>query len=634
MTQAGGPLRILHIEDNVADGEFVREIISTEWPGCEIRRVDSQQEFLEAFEPGRYDLILSDFTLPQFSGMTALALARARDSVTPFIFLSGTIGEDNAVQALHRGASDYIIKDRPSRLVPAIKRALELNAEQKMRQEAERRVREQAGLLDKARDAIVVVDDDSRITFWNKGAARIFGWSAAEATGLRGVELFGPEAVRLFGVSPKPGEEEWHGEVWLNDRRSGSHVLDARVTVIRDTGATESRLIIATDVTAQRSMEKQFLRAQRLESIGILAGGIAHDLNNVLAPILMAVDLLQMRTQDPEMIRLLGIMQTSAVHGAGLIRQVLAFARGAEGERGPMQLQQVIKEVSKLLRETLPRSIAIETDVAPELPAVSADGTQVTQVLMNLGVNARDAMPSGGRLVLRAQKVVVGPAAARAHPGASAGPHVLISVEDTGAGIGPEIIDRIFDPFFTTKVAGKGTGLGLSAVLGIMRNHGGFLDVKSDVGAGTIFSLYFPALTAPDTPRRSADHRPPDGRAETVLVIDDEESVRNVTESLLARRGYRVLLAEDGVAGLAMYAQYRHEIQVVLTDMMMPALPGSELIRELRTLNPDVRIVAMSGVLPTQSNPIIESATLTVVPKPMTGDDLIRALQRVLPGTG
>ncbi len=629
------PLRLLHLEDNPADAGLIHAQIGTEWPDSVIKLVDNRAAFKAAIDGEDFDLILSDYSLPSFNGLEALALVRERGLAMPFLFLSGTIGEDYAVAALQQGAADYLLKDRPARLIPAIRAALEQRREHKLRQMAEQRLREQAEVLDKARDAICVTDLAGRVTYWNQSASELFGWSGEAGRSHTLQAMFG-----LFNQGLLPGalrelhaQGAWTRELQLTAGKDDQlRYIVSRWTLVRDKNdRPKSILIINTDITEEKKLEAQLLRAQRLEGIGTLAGGIAHDLNNVLAPILMAVNLLQLQLSDEKLLRLVGVLEKSAQHGAELIRQVLAFARGAEGARAEIQPQLVIKDVVMLLSETLPRAIAIETGIAPELWLVLANSTQLSQVLMNLGVNARDAMPAGGRLLYRAANVTVDHKLALANPGAQAGPHVLITVADTGSGIAPELINRIFDPFFTTKVAGKGTGLGLSTVLGIIKGHGGFLHVQSEPGRGTEFHLYFPAIVnRTKMPSISEATRPPRGQGETILVIDDEFGVREVAATILRSYGYNVLVAESGPTGLALYREHRGAISVVVTDMMMPAMQGSDVIQELRRLNPDVGVVAMSGVVIGRTEITEEPGRLVFLPKPMTGEDLVLAAQRVL----
>src|SRR3954470_13098419 len=341
-------LRLLHLEDNPADAELIGMRIAEEWPDCKIRLVASKDEFISALDKEEFDLILSDFSLPSFNGLEALNLARRQGSSAPFLFLSGTIGEDNAVEALQHGAVDYLIKDRPARLIPAIRTALDQRREHQLRRRAEQHLREQAEVLDKARDAICVTDIEGRVTYWNESANQLFGWSGDEGRGQRLQQLFGLFNQALIPDALK--EVQAHG-AWTKELQlaapSGEirHVV-SRWTLVRDAAnRPKSILLINTDVTEEKKLEAQLLRAQRLEGIGTLAGGIAHDLNNVLTPIIMAVNMLRENTTDEDTRRLLEVVEKSAQHGAGLVRQVLAFARGADGERVELQPKIIIKDV-------------------------------------------------------------------------------------------------------------------------------------------------------------------------------------------------------------------------------------------------------------------------------------------------
>lgn len=629
-------LRLLHLEDNFRDAVLIHSRVREEWPECDIKLVSCLDDFVTSLSREHFDLILSDFTLPTCNGLDALNLARQQDDSTPFIFLSGTIGEDNAVQALQLGAVDYVIKDRPARLIPAMQRALTLRREQLLRQAAEQRLLEQAGLLDKARDAICVTDLTGRVTYWNQAAARLFGWADGEGLNRLLPEIFNRSTTEILSQALQHlrTNGSWDGEFRLMDRNLELHHLESRWTLVKDAdGNPKAILLMSTDVTETKKLEVQLLRSQRLEGIGTLAGGIAHDLNNVLTPIMSSVSLLKAKLPDEEDVRLLDILERSAQHGAALIRQLLDFARGAEGERSDIQPFHIIKDVATMLGDTLPRAISIETNLPRNLWSVRADPTQLRQVFMNLGINARDAMPAGGRLVFRAENVTIDETAARANPGAKPGPHVKITVADKGTGIPPEVADRIFDPFFTTKVAGKGTGLGLSTVLGIIKGHGGFLQMHSEIGQGTEFFLYFPAIPAvpAGSDTRAAPSRPARGCGETVLLVDDENVVREFTSLLLTSHGYTTLTARDGAEGLALYRMHQEKVQVVLTDMMMPRMTGGELIYELRQLNPDVRIVAMSGIPSELVALPKEPGRLVTLSKPMSGTVLLRSIQSVLP---
>ncbi len=379
-------------------------------------------------------------------------------------------------------------------------------------------------------------------------------------------------------------------------------------------------------------MEAQFLRAQRMESIGTLAGGIAHDLNNVLSPILMAIDMLQLKTTDETSKKWFDVLRANAERGGNMVRQVLSFARGVEGERVALQPKHLIKEIVKILRETLPKSIQINFQILDDLWVISADATQMHQVLMNLCVNARDAMPEGGSISIKAENVVVDDNYARMHLEAKPGRFVVISVFDTGPGIAPDIQGRIFEPFFTTKEMSKGTGLGLSTALTIVKSHGGFINVYSEVHKGSQFALYLPALDAPGTLEPlAAQTDVPLGSGQLILVVDDEESIREITRGTLEAFGYSVLTASDGTEALALYADRKNEIAVVLTDMVMPFMDGPSTIRALLRMNPQVRIIAASGLGTGQraGEGALEGVAV-FLNKPYTAEKLLKTLAQVL----
>src|SRR5215208_1156260 len=400
------------------------------------------------------------------------------------------------------------------------------------RKRAEEQIREQAALLDHAQDAILVRDLDQNILFWNKGAEQIYGWRAEEVLGKNAQELLFKEHSSQFDVARKAIIQtgEWKGEMRQTRRDGVEIVVEGRWTLVRDEeGRPKSILVINTDVTEKKRIESQFLRAQRMESIGTLAGGIAHDLNNVLSPILMAIDMLRLKATDESSNRLLDVLRTNAERGGNMVRQVLSFARGVEGERVALQPKHLIKEIVKILRETLPKSIEISCNVPNDLWIISADATQLHQVLMNLCVNARDAMPEGGSIKINAENVFVDENYARMHIEAKAGRFIMITVSDTGPGMSPEIQSRIFEPFFTTKEMTKGTGLGLSTALTIVKSHGGFINVYSELHKGSHFAVYLPALEMPGTIDAAAAQTDlPLGHGELVLVVDDEESIRAI----------------------------------------------------------------------------------------------------------
>ena len=390
-------------------------------------------------------------------------------------------------------------------------------------------------------------------------------------------------------------------------------------------------LIVNSEVTELKRTQEQLFRAQRMESIGTLAGGIAHDLNNVLSPIMMSVDMLQADEENgPKSEPWLSIIKENVERGADLIRQVLIFARGADGERITIELRHLIIDLTKILSETFPKAITVKYEIEPELSLISADPTQIHQVLMNLAVNARDAMPSGGTLKITAQNVFIDENYARMNIEARVGNYVLLMVEDTGEGIPEEVLNRIWDPFFTTKETGKGTGLGLSTVLSIVKGHSGFINVYSEPHRGTKFSVYLPAAErAAERAAVEKSARYPKGSGELVLVVDDEPGIRQVTAATLEKYGYRTLSAADGTEALAVYSQQK-KVDLVITDMAMPYMDGAATIRALRKINPDLKIIAASGLTDQQKTDIRDLKTEAFLLKPFTAEKLLTTVAGVI----
>lgn len=496
----------------------------------------------------------------------------------------------------------------------------------------EQKIQEQAALLDIATDAILVQDLNNRILYWNQGAERLYGWTADEAKGLNASEILykdSPSQEDALVTVAKEGS--WQGELHQVTKSGKQIILSSRWTLVRDEAEQPaSVLIVNTDITANKQLEAQFLRAQRLESIGSLASGISHDLNNVLTPILVSAQLLQMLNKDERSQRLLQIQETSAIRGAALVKQVLAFADGVEGERTILQLRHLILEIQQIVKETFPKSINFYTDMSPELWTVFGDATQLHQVLMNLVVNARDAMPNGGTLRLVAENLVIEQNYARMNLDAQAGSYVIIDVSDTGSGIQPKILPQIFEPFFTTKEVGKGTGLGLSTVFGIIKKHGGFVNVYSEVGKGTQFKVYLPVVLGTQK-QQIEDFELPQGHQEVILVVDDEAPILEITKTALLTHNYKVFTANDGIEATTLYTEHQDEISLVLTDMTMPSMDGSNTIRTLQKMNPNLKIIAASGLRSNEQ--VALSAGVGVkafLLKPYTARELLNTIDGVL----
>jgi PAS domain S-box-containing protein len=756
-------MKFLHLEDDDADAELFQTFLIREWPECRIQRIWTLAEFEAALHLENFQLILSDYSMIGFDGLKALEIARTCSPSTPFIFLSGTIGEERAIAALKNGAVDYVIKSSPARLVAAVRGALEDAERETARRRAEESLRknreqfrqisenidnfivlldafghclyanpafyrllegagscsaktifdhvhhediagfrrvfqevvltsqsrgieyrlvkaaglvsnveahlsrlgqgeseasnflltgrditerkqaeqiliEQASLLGNARDAILLFDLSLVIRQWNASAERIFGRTAADMLhrDIR-ASLFSDQLNRFnaaFALTMAHGE--WHGDFHLSKPDGRSIVVETSWSLVNDPdGRPKSVLCISTDVTSRKQLELELQRAQRLDALGMLAGGIAHDLNNILFPILMSVDLLRSATEDEDHKAVLDTLETSAAHGAELVQQILTFARGEEGQRTKIHIPELLGELKGILKTAVRRKIDLAVEHSENLWPVSADATQIKQVLLNLCMNARDAMPNGGSIQIFAVNVQATAGDLHCfHGEVPPGTYVRLSVTDNGTGIPPELLDKIFDPFFTTKDIGKGTGLGLSTIAGIVRSHEGYVQVESVVGQGTSFRIYLPAVdvegvASSDTPSSHFLH----GHGELILIIDDDEGIRYVTERILKMHGYEVCVASDGESGLESLGQLQDRIQLVVCDQMMPGLKGPEVLARIEKEHPGIKLIAMSGFHEDNSAEDARTGSSIVrLAKPLSSETLLRTIRQTLDG--
>jgi PAS domain S-box-containing protein len=506
------------------------------------------------------------------------------------------------------------------------------------RKQAEERIREQANLLNLAHDAIVVRDMDETIRFWNKGAENLYGITADSVIGKKLTSQIYKDKVAVFTAQEellKSGD--WQGELRLSPRDSAEKIVNSRWTLVRDDDdSPKSILVIDIDITEKKEMERQILRSQRMESIGTLASGIAHDLNNVLTPILASTALLRANRSKEAFERTLGTIESSAMRGAEIVKQVLTFARGVDGDRKPTALHPLIDEVIKISRKTFPKSIVIREHLSNETWPVIGDTTQIEQMLLNLCINARDAMPNGGAITIGARNVELGPTEMGLNTDTKPGPYVELYVEDSGTGIPAAIVDKIFDPFFTTKQPGHGTGLGLSSLVGILKGHGGAVKVDSALNEGSTFRLYLPAQ--PDACTKSGSKsidRVEVGAGGLILIVDDEPSVREITQTILEAAGYEVIVTCDGEEALELYRDKNQHITAVLTDLLMPSMDGRELIRAIFEINPEARVMAFSGFISesTQFGKVNELRQLGVrsfLQKPFKAENLLQSLEDTL----
>jgi PAS domain S-box-containing protein len=477
--------------------------------------------------------------------------------------------------------------------------------------------------------------------WWNDGFLTTFGFVAGEiepSVAFWTARIHPDDRSRVVNGmrnAMRTGDESWTAEYRFQRKDATYAFVHDRGYILRDAAGKAVRMVGGMrDLTEKKKMEEQYLRSQRMESIGTLAGGIAHDLNNVLAPIMMAIELLKQGDGgEARRNKILETIYASCSRGADLVRQVLSFARGVDHQHVAIRLRMLVDELTGIIRQTFPRNIRITTDVAEDLWPITGDPSQIHQVLLNLAVNARDAMANGGKLGLAASNVTIDAQFAATSQEATPGTYVLIEVSDTGCGIPPEVRDRIFEPFYTTKEVGKGTGLGLATVHTVVKNHGGFLTLESEVGEGSTFKVYLPAdlaIRAADT-SHPVSNILPRGHDELVLVIDDEYSILEITQQTLEAFGYRVLTASNGAAAVALYAKQANAIALVITDMMMPIMDGVATIHVLGCINPSVRIIAASGLELAEN--IARANTAGVhdfLQKPFTADTLVRKVREVI----
>lgn len=668
-------VNILLVEDNLAEArllqEFLKGTVVSRFNLVHVKRLEEAISMLKRsanaqLEADNFDVILLDLTLPDSYGLASVDLLTQNAPSLPIVVLTNTNDDELAVKAVRQGAQDYLVKRHVNQdiLVRSLRYAIERKQGAEALREAneilELRVQERTAELETANE-LLTQEIEGRQKIQQRlelaqqaGKIGTFEWNIQSNQVTWTAEL---EA--LYGLAPGSfdGTDNWLQALHPDDRAKTEQELwqavkvgqglDTEFRIICPNGeirwiAVKSSLFhdptgkplrmigIHMDITEKKQLEAQFLRAQRLESLGTLASGIAHDLNNVLTPILAVVQILPLKLPElnEQTKQLLKTLEGSAQRGAQLVKQILSFARGVEGKRVSLQMNHLLLEIEKIIQQTLPKAIEISTDVPADLWAISGDATQLHQVFMNLCVNARDAMPKGGILQITAENLVITKQDARMHLDASPGLYVVVTVADTGTGIPPDVFHRIFDPFFTTKEIGKGTGLGLSAVLGIVKSHGGFVDVQTEVNQGSTFKVYLPASES--TVQPTADEiEPLSGQQELILVVDDEAAICQVTKATLEIYNYRVLTASDAVEAIALLAQYKDQINGVLMDIMMPSMDGLAAISLLRQFNPNLYAVAMSGLNSTEAVAQAESLGFQgFLPKPFGTKELLQILHK------
>ena len=727
-------INILIVEDSQDDADLVVDELRRAGFDPKWRRVETEPDFLAEIK-NLPDIILSDYSMPQFSGLKAAKLLRESGSDIPFILISGTVGEDVAVEAMQHGATDYLLKDRIARLGPAVGRALEQKALRQQRQQAEEELRQSEHrfreMLANLKLIAMTLDTQGRVTFCNDYLLQVTGFQQEEVLG---ADWFGkfipetnPEVKKMFfetvaaGAIPahhgnpiKTARGELRDILWNNTTlRDGSgniigtasigedvterkraeeklreseekfrqiaeninevfwitdpakhqmlyispayehiwgrtcqslyespqtwldaihpedrqRVLEASMTKqergdyneiyriqrsdgsvrwihdrafpVRNNAGEVYRVVgVAEDITEHRKLEEQFRQAQKMEAIGQLAGGVAHDFNNILVVIQLQAGLMKAEENLlPKQLDIAGEIEKAAQRAAALTRQLLLFSRKQALQLHDLNLNEVVTQIAKMQQRILGEQIEMQIKLEPQPLLIHADAGMMDQVLMNFTVNARDAMPQGGRLIIETSEVAFDETAAAQTPQARPGSFAWVSITDTGCGIPPEVLPRIFEPFFTTKGVGKGTGLGLATVASIVHQHQGWIEVQTEVGRGTTFKIYLPRLSGL-TGKKIAQKMLATSQTghETILLVEDDVAVRGSVQKVLSQHGYRVFEAADGEEALAIWRQNRDGIRLLLTDLILPgAISGKELGERLLKENPKLKIIYASG---------------------------------------
>lgn len=639
-------VQILVVDDEPAHQQAIRRSLEDTRPHYEIRLAASLSEYHAAVAEQHPDLAILDLVLPDGRAESVLH-SPPETGPFPQVVMTSHGDEHIAVGAIQSGALDYVVKSAESfaEMHHMVERALRTWAVITERERALARLRESEERLRMATEAAQmgtwVRDIPTGSLTWSPNLERLMGYEPGTFPGTDAAfrELLHPDSAQTLATAQervRNGDGFFHAELHFRLRDGRERWSLMRGSAVRDADNRLVRIVgVDMDITDRKLLEAKFLRSQRLEGIGSLASGIAHDLNNIFAPILMTAPLLRESLKDPEDAAMLDTIATCALRGADITRQLLTFARGTPEARVPLPFRHLLREMEKIVRETFPRDIRLTLEIAPDLWPALGDSTQLHQALMNLCINSRDAMTDGGILRVSARNVDVDASFASMISGGQPGPHVCLSVSDTGTGIAAEHLDRIFDPFFTTKEIGKGTGLGLASVLGIVRGHGGFIQVTSELRQGTAFSLYFPA-SAPARPALDVQPpRIPRGNGECILLVDDEPPIRNSMRRALQDLGYEVLVAHHGVEALTLFGQHHNRIQTVITDMMMPVMNGPVLVDALRRSSPHIPVLGMTGLPERDGIKGLANLELQgLLIKPFSIETLAHALRSALTGHG
>lgn len=645
------PLHLLIVDDE----ESQVKAIQRAFHDGEILAVRSLQEYRNTIAERTPDFVLINFTLPDGCALEVLP-ERPETALFPVIVMVEHSHKDLSQLGVH----DYLVKSAAAfatmpRTVKQAHREWKLRQQfelqrqgeasyQLMYEAQEQKLRQLSRVVEKSLNLVVITDPEGRIEYVNQRFTTVTGYTLQEVLGkttsiLKSGET-SPETYKTLWETIRAGNE-WRGEFHTRKKNGELYWERASISAITDRmGAITHYLALKEDITEHKLLTEQFLRAQRIENIGRLASGVAHDINNILAPIMLASTMLDEELPEDTHRQLVLTIQESAKRGADIVRQVLTFARGVEGQKTLLHPQLVLAQMENILRETFPKSIECTLSIPEGLWSFFGDATQLHQVLLNLCVNARDAMmPGGGTLAMAAENVEIDENYAATAHNVKPGRYVLMKVSDSGCGIPTSMIDTIFDPFFTTKETDQGTGLGLSTVVGIVKSHNGFIEVDSEQGRGSTFRVFIPttgafvpnAIESPLEFGPEESPAPPQGQGETILIVDDEPAILKVTSSFLIKNGYTVLSAGDGIEALTIYVKNSADIKLVVTDVMMPMMDGVNLTRALKKINPLVQVIAASGHTEiSHKNDLRALGIQTFLIKPFNNHQLLEAIHNAI----
>jgi two-component system, cell cycle sensor histidine kinase and response regulator CckA len=643
------PVRILLLEDTPEDAEFAARAITEAGLPHTMRVVADKKSFLEAIENFKPAIILSDLTLNGMDGMDVLHIIQERVPELPLIIITGSTDEEIAVQYMKSGVDDYISKAHIRRLAPAIESAMrrkrmviEKRAAEQALEKSRESQRLQSAALESAANAVVLADRDGNILWVNPAFTKLTGYTFEEVIGKN------PRILSSGKHEPAFYEDLWKtvrsGNVWrgeiINRRKDGTlYTEEMTITPVLDGDNDISHYIaIKEDVTRQKMLQRHMIESQKMESVGTLASGIAHDFNNILGIVLGYLTLLERDRHDDEKYSKSVHAITKAIQrGANLVQQILTFARKTDTSMDLVRVNSIIEELSAMLAETFPRTISIEHRLGENLPILIMDQGQFHQTIMNLCINARDAILETNKVngAIKIETAAVqGTSVRKIFPDAGFESYVSVSVSDDGCGMDEETIKRIYEPFYTYKKQGKGSGLGLSVVYGVVNAYQGFIDVKSEIGAGTVFTLYFPEQTAGNRPAGlhnipTEDDIP--GGTETILFIEDEQLLAEAVRSIFEQKGYSVIMAADGMEAVSLYTKHMHAIDLVVSDIGLPKISGYDVYSRIREIRADVPFIFASGYFdPALKNKFAANGIYEYVKKPYQPEAMLRIVRRTL----